>query len=92
MLEIPQLPLLHLQMVPIPPCSFLRFLNDGTYVQIAVNAQGYCGSAYKAFNVIADNITKFSITDGISIFFKILGMLGISVGIAASAYFCLIKI
>ena len=67
-------------------------MNDGTYVQIAVNSHGYCSSAYKAFNVIADNITKFSITDGISIFFKVLGMLGISVGVAVSAYFCLIKI
>ena len=79
-------------MVYLSPLSFLRFLNDGTYVQIAVNAQGYCSSTYKAFNLIADNITKFSITDGISIFFKVLGMLGISVGIAISAYFCLIKI
>lgn len=67
--------------------SFLRFLNDGTYVQIAVKGTNYCSSAGRAYNILADNVVKLSITDGISLFFKILGILGIGVGITVAAYF-----
>ena len=82
-----QFHLLHLQMVKYVLCSFLRFLNDGTYVQIAIRGTGYCTSAHKAFNILADNALKLSITDGISLFFKILGILGIGVGVTVGAYF-----
>lgn len=67
-------------------------MNDGTYVQVAINGEGYCSSAFKAFNIIADNALKVSITDGISIFFTIMGILAISVGVAVSAYFAVLKI
>lgn len=67
--------------------SFLRFLNEGTYVQIAVNGTGYCGSTMKAYSILADNATKIAITDGISTFFKLLGLLGIGIGITVAAYF-----
>lgn len=67
--------------------SFLRFLNEGTYVQIAVTAQGYCRSTLRAYDLLAENILKIGITDGISIFFTFLGVLGISVGIGVAAYF-----
>lgn len=79
-------------MVNLSLLSFLRFLNDGTYVQIAVTAQGYCSSTLRAFDLLSDNILKVGITDGISIFFTFLGVLGISVGIAAGAYFSILYI
>lgn len=87
MSEVFKLSLLHFQMVLSPLFSFLRFLNDGTYVQIAVAGTGYCSSASRAFNIMADNVLKISITDGISLFFKILGILGIGVGVTVGAYF-----
>lgn len=82
-----KLSLLHFQMVNIYSFSFLRFLNDGTYVQIAIAGTGYCTSATRAYNILADNVLKISITDGISLFFKILGILGIGVGMTVAAYF-----
>ena len=72
--------------------SFLRFLNDGTYVQIAIGGQNYCSSTWRAFDLLADNILKVGITDGISIFFTFLGVLGISIGVAVSAYFSVLYI
>lgn len=87
-----ELHLLPLQMVHLLLYSFLRFLNDGTYVQIAVEGTGYCGSTSKAYNILADNATKIAITDGISIFFKLLGILGIGVGITVAAYFVCQKV
>jgi|JI6StandDraft_1071083.scaffolds.fasta_scaffold598395_2 hypothetical protein len=72
--------------------SFLRFLNEGTYVQIAITAQGYCSSTMRAYDLLADNILKIGITDGISIFFTFLGVLGISVGVAVAAYFSVLYI
>lgn len=71
---------------------FLRYLNDGTYVQVAINGQGYCASASKAFNITADNALKVTVTDGISIFFTIIGVVAISVGVAVSAYFAVLKL
>lgn len=79
-------------MVPIYLSSFLRFLNDGTYVQIAVTGRSYCPSAFKAFGIISDNITKISLTDGISMFFTVLGVLGIGIGVTVAAYFSCIEI
>jgi hypothetical protein len=69
------------------PHSFLRFLNDGTYVQVAVKGTAYCTSASQAYNILADNVLKLSITDGISLFFKVIGILGIGVGVTVAAYF-----
>jgi hypothetical protein len=46
----------------------------------------------KAFNLISENTVKLAITDGISFFFTILGILGISVGVTVAAYFCCIEI
>lgn len=92
MLKMFELHLLPFQMVHLLLFSFLRFLNDGTYVQIAVEGTGYCGSTSKAYNILSDNATKIAITDGISIFFKFLGILGIGVGITVAAYFVCQKI
>lgn len=70
----------------------MRYLNDGTYVQVAINGEGYCSSASKAFNIIADNAIKVSVTDGISIFFTIIGVIAISIGVGVSAYFTVLKL
>lgn len=59
---------------------------------MAINGQGYCSSAFKAFEIIADNALKISVTDGISIFFTIMGVIAISVGVAISAYFAVLKL
>lgn len=67
-------------------------MNDGTYVQVAINGEGYCSSAGKAFNIIADNAIKVSVTDGISIFFTIIGVIAISIGVGVSAYFTVLKL
>lgn len=67
--------------------SFLRFLNDGTYVQIAVTGKGYCRSAIKSFGLVSDNIVKIGITDSVSMFFTTLGVLGIGIGVTVAAYF-----
>lgn len=67
--------------------SFLRLLNDGTYVQIAVTGKGYCRSALRSFSIISDNLEKISITDGISMFFTMLGVMGIGIGVTVAAYF-----
>ena len=40
-----------------------------------------------AFKLISENSIKFTITNGISFFFTILGILGISVGVSVAAYF-----
>lgn len=71
---------------------FLRFLSDGTYVQIAITGKGYCTSTLRAFDILADNISKVCITDGISIFFTVLGILGITLGVSVSAYFATVYI
>lgn len=70
----------------------MRFLSEGTYVQIAISAQGYCTSTFKAFDIIANNAIKVSLTDGLSIFFTVLGVLGITVGVAVGAYFSILYI
>jgi solute carrier family 44 (choline transporter-like protein), member 2/4/5 len=62
-------------------------LNDGTYVQIAINGKNFCTSAYKAYDVIADNVIKVSITGAISIIFTFLGIIAVTVIIATCAYF-----
>ena len=65
----------------------LRYLNDGTYVQMAIHAEGYCASAARAYNIHADNALKLSITSGISLIFTILGVAGITLLVATCAYF-----
>jgi choline transporter-like protein 2/4/5 len=62
-------------------------LNDGTYVQTAVTGKGYCRSTLKAYSIVADNLAKMSITDGISMFFTLLGVMGIGIGVTVGAYF-----
>lgn len=57
---------------------------------MSVNGSGYCSSAFKAFDIIADNALKISITDGISIFFTILGVIGITIGVAIGSYFAVL--
>jgi hypothetical protein len=84
---MPQLLLLHLQNVYSTLLSFLRLLCDGTYVQIAVFGKGYFRSSYHAFSLLADNAVRLSLTEGISLFFTVLGVLGISIGISTAAYF-----
>lgn len=68
--------------------SVLRFLNSGTYVQIAVSGTNYCTSASRAYDIIEDNVTKLNVSDGISLFYKSLGTIGIGVGVTVAAYFC----
>ena len=70
----------------------MMFLSQGTYVQIAIAGKGYCTSTFKAFDIIANNAIKVSLTDGLSIFFTILGVLGITLGIAVAAYFAILYI
>lgn len=65
----------------------MRYLNDGIYVQVAINGQGYCSSAYKAFDIVADNAIKVSVTSSISLFFTFMGILGITAIVAVAAYF-----
>lgn len=71
---------------------FLRYLNDGIYVQMAIRGEGYCSSAYKAYDIISENALKVTITAGISIFFTIMGILAITAAIAISAYFVVLKL
>lgn len=83
----PRLHFLHIPVVSRLLVSFLRFLNDGTYVQIGVTGKGYCRSALKSFSLVTDNIVKIGITDSVSMFFTTLGVLGIGVGVTVAAYF-----
>lgn len=83
---------LSLQSVSFYIRRILRFLNDAVYVQIAVFGTNYCSSCMTAFNLVADNAVKVAITNGISIFFTILGILGITLGITVGAYFACIDI
>lgn len=62
------------------------------YVHIALFGTNYCSSAFKAFNLVTDNIVKVAITDGISIFFTVLGVIGITAAISVGAYFACIRI
>jgi len=89
---MPQLLILCVQNVFLLVCSFLRFLSDGTYVQIAITAKGYCSSTFRAFDLLADNVVKVGITDSISTFFTILGILGITLGVSVGAYFSILYI
>ena len=61
-------------------------------MHIAVFGTNYCTSCYRAFNLVTDNIVKVAITDGISIFFTVLGVLGITAGVTVGAYFACIRI
>ena len=79
-------------MVPTILCRLLRFLSDGTYVQIAISGRGYCHSTLKAFDLIAENLIKVSITDGMSIFFTIFGILGVTAAVSVAAYFSVLEI
>ena len=85
--EVLKLPLLHIQSVQIGLPRFLRYLNDGAMVQMAINGQGYCASASKAFNLMVDHGSKVSVTEVISFLFSLLGVAGISVLISMCAYF-----
>ena len=58
----------------------------------AVFGTNYCSSAYKAFNLVTDNIVKVAITDGVSIFFTVLGVIGITAAVTVGAYFACIRI
>lgn len=49
--KMPQLLVLPIQLVISILYRLLRFLNDGTYVQIAVLANGYCASTLSAFSI-----------------------------------------
>lgn len=82
-----ELSFLYLQNVSCIRFSFLRFLCDGTYVQIAVTGKGYFRSTLRAYNIVTENSAKVVITDSISIFFTVLGILGISLGVSVAAYF-----
>ncbi len=66
-------------------------MSDGTYVQIAITGKGYCHSTFRAFNLLADNVIKVSITDGLSIFFTIFGILAVTASVAVAAYFAVLK-
>lgn len=67
--------------------SFLRILNDGTYVQIAVAGTNYCSSTLDAYEIFAENVTKITITGSLSIFFQFLGIMGIGISVSVGAYF-----
>ena len=59
---------------------------------MSINGTGYCSSTYRAFELVADNALKVTITGGISIFFTIMGIIAITVAIAISAYFTVLKL
>jgi len=61
-------------------------------VQIAIAAQGYCTSTFKAFDLVANNAVKVSVTDSLSIFFTVLGVLGITLATSVGAYFAILYI
>ena len=65
----------------------MRFLNDGAYVQMAITGQGYCASVSRAFELIMNNAIRVGITDGISIFFTIIGILAVTASVAVGSYF-----
>ena len=87
LLEMFKLFILHIQGVIFMIFRFLRYLNDGTYVQIAIRGDGYCTSASRAYHLFIDNATKLSITEVISFLFALLGVLGISSLTVMCAYF-----
>ena len=84
---MPQLPLLCLQNVPYALPSFLRFLNDGAYVELAIHGENYCSSSFKAYNVLYDNKQDLAISDAIAFFFTIMGILGVTSTVAVCVYF-----
>ena len=90
--EVSQLPLLLLQNVELSLYSFLRYLNDGTYVQMAINGQGYCMSTFRAYDIISENALKVTITGGISILFTLMGIIAITVAVAIAAYFTVLEL
>ena len=67
-------------------------MSDGAYVQMAITGQSYCPSTMKAFDLIMDNAIRVGITDGISIFFTIIGILAVTASISVAAYFSVLKI
>ena len=84
--------LLHLQSVRFILFRCLRFLSDGAYVQMAITGQGYCSSTGRAFDLITDNAVRVGITDGISIFFTIIGILAVTAAVSVASYFSVLKI
>ena len=92
LLKMSQLYLHCFHSVNISLFSFLRYLNDGIYVQMAIKGNGYCSSAYDAYDIISNNAIKVTLTAGISIFFTIMGIIAITAAIAISAYFVVLKL
>ena len=70
----------------------LRFLTDGAYVQMAITGAGYCESTGKAFELIMNNAIRIGITDGISVFFTVVGILGVTATIGVLSYFAVVYI
>ena len=54
---------------------------------MAITGQGYCASTARAFELIMSNAIRVGITDGISIFFTIVGILAVTASVAVGAYF-----
>lgn len=65
----------------------MRFLTNGAYVQIAIEGEGYCASTTKAYDLLTKNTLKATISEGIIVFFVMLGVAGISGVVAVSTYF-----
>ena len=85
--EMSKLFFLRVQNVKMMVFSLLRYLNDGTFVQIAISGDTYCSSAYKAFDYIVQHASKVNITSGIGYIFTLLGVAAISILIGMCAYF-----
>ena len=54
---------------------------------MAITGDGYCSSTLKAAELLSENALRVGITDGIAIFFTILGVIGVSAAVAVAAYF-----
>ena len=54
---------------------------------MAITGEGYCHSTGRAFELIMNNAIRVGITDGISIFFTLIGIIAVSVSVAVGAYF-----
>eukprot|EP00746_Dinoflagellata_sp_MGD_P036761 gnl/MRDRNA2_/MRDRNA2_18831_c0_seq1.p1 gnl/MRDRNA2_/MRDRNA2_18831_c0~~gnl/MRDRNA2_/MRDRNA2_18831_c0_seq1.p1 ORF type:complete len:621 (+),score=113.99 gnl/MRDRNA2_/MRDRNA2_18831_c0_seq1:3-1865(+) len=52
---------------------FIEFLNKNAYIDMAINSNGYCTSAYNAFQTIMNNMSSIAILNGACWVFQLAG-------------------
>lgn len=72
--------------------SIIKFLNEGAYAQIAITGKGFYPSTMRSFSLLGSHIGKLGVTEGINIFFALLGVLSITVIVALATYFSVLYI